>query len=104
MTRVSDPNRCGVCGEGLYEEGPTGQPQRIGQIALTGGNDAINEMNGSQEQKREAKRGFGLRVGFCPDCLDEYDMGLDDWGNLSDIYDQISLNRTRIVPEKDRRK
>jgi hypothetical protein len=101
MTSARDSNYCALCGNGLYEAGPSGSPRRIGEVFETGGSDAIAEMQGTPEQKREARQAFSVKVGVCPDYLDKYDLARGDLDNLSDIYDQISLIHTENMPERD---
>ena len=100
MNSGRDPNECGVCGTGLHERGAGGNLQRIGEVFETVSSDAIEQMDGTPEQKREAKRGISVKVGFCPDCLDEYGLEPGDLDGLSEAYDKISLYRTEVVPDR----
>ena len=102
MTYSSDPNECAICGEGLYEGGPRGNPQRIGEKReILNTTDAARKMQGNDERTREARGSFSIKVGFCPDCFKEHGLGEDDDGELSDVYDQMSLWRANLVPERD---
>ncbi|WP_277543241.1 hypothetical protein [Haloarcula laminariae] len=101
MVYVTDPNQCAFCGQGLFEESDFGNPDRIGEVFQTGGSDAIEEMQGTPEQKREARQAFSIKVGVCPDCLEEYDLARGDLENLSNVHDEISLTHTENVPERD---
>ena len=101
MTGEPDPNYCAFCGDGLYERGSSGSPQRIGEIFEAPSNDAVTQMQGSNQQKREARKAFAVKIGVCPDCLHDYDLAPGDLDNLSNKYDQISLTYTELVPERD---
>lgn len=101
MTGEPDPNYCAFCGDGLYNSGSSGNPQRVGEIFETLSNDAVTQMQGSNQQKREARQAFAVKIGVCPECLNDYDLAPGDLDNLSNEYDQISLTYTELVPERD---
>ncbi|WP_255150383.1 hypothetical protein [Halorarius halobius] len=101
MTGEPDPNYCAFCGDGLYNRGPSGNPQRIGEIFETLSNGAVTQMQGSNQQKREARQAFAVKIGVCPECLNDNDLAPGDLDNLSNKYDQISLTYTELVSERD---
>ena len=101
MTGEPDPNYCAFCGDGLYERGPSGKPQRVGETFEIISNDAVNQMEGNDQQKHDARQAFAVKIGVCSECLNDYDLAPGDLDNLSNIYDQISLTYTELVPERD---
>ena len=101
MTGEPDPNHCAFCGDGLYKSSPSGNPQRIGEIFETLSDDAVTQMQGSNQQKRDARQAFAVKIGVCPKCLKDYNLAPGDLDNLSNVYDQISLTNTELVPERD---
>ena len=98
MTQDKKPNYCGICGDGLFEEGPSGAPKRIGEVIQTS-TSAVNEMQGSEKQKEQSRDLFILRVGLCPNCIEEYNLGSDGEAALADFYGDIDVSR--VVGVKD---
>jgi len=101
MTGEPDPNYCAFCGDGLYERGSSGSPQRVGEIFEIASSDAVAQMQGSDQQKRDARQAFAIKIGVCPKCLNDYGLSPGDLDNLSNVYDQILLTKTELAPEKD---
>lgn len=100
MASPSDPNFCAICDDGLLKRTNNGGRRRVGKIELASA-DAAREMQGRDEKKREAQRGFAIKVGLCLNCIDDHDLGTDQDGSLSDVYDQISLSRTVFIADRD---
>ncbi|CAI48240.1 uncharacterized protein NP_0298A [Natronomonas pharaonis DSM 2160] len=94
------PVECALCGEGLFEKGPQGNPQRIGETELVVTSDEnVAKMEIPPKKRGEVTRAFALKIGLCPDCIDDYD--LQGSGELADTYDDIVLHRAKILPKKE---
>lgn len=75
-----------------------GTPTRIGEVKMAP-TSAADQMQGSDEQKREARGSLTLRVGICPDCISKHDLGRDGSNDLSNFHAQIPLSRVIAVED-----